>query len=325
LTEEKKHGNFKGMKRAFLVLITIFSVISLATAQTQIALKSARETSTYYAFAVGIAKALMEGVSGVQITVETSAGSVENVKLSRTRNDYLFTSPPSLVKAALGGGEQFKEGGYGRIRSLWPIPGLVMHWVVRQDSGVQSLADLAGKKFVPGGAGSAGERITRDVLGAMGILDKVDLVRVDLSEGVQAVRNKRAVGFATSSTPPASMIQEIAATVPIRLLELSDQDYERVKTKYARAVIPAGMYSGIDAPVKTISEPVALYAVENLPEELVYRLTKTFWESRSKWETVHPAMKLITMEDVNFMEAKLHPGALRYYREIGFKVASALQ
>ncbi len=313
------------MKRAFLVLITIFSVISLATAQTQIALKSARETSTYYAFAVGIAKALMEGVSGVQITVETSAGSVENVKLSRTRNDYLFTSPPSLVKAALGGGEQFKEGGYGRIRSLWPIPGLVMHWVVRQDSGVQSLADLAGKKFVPGGAGSAGERITRDVLGAMGILDKVDLVRVDLSEGVQAVRNKRAVGFATSSTPPASMIQEIAATVPIRLLELSDQDYERVKTKYARAVIPAGMYSGIDAPVKTISEPVALYAVENLPEELVYRLTKTFWESRSKWETVHPAMKLITMEDVNFMEAKLHPGALRYYREIGFKVASALQ
>jgi len=313
------------MKRVCLVLITIVCVISLAEAQTQIALKSARETSTYYAFAVGIAKALMEGVSGVQITVETSAGSVENVKLSRTRNDYLFTSPPSLVKAALAGGEQFKEKGYGRIRSLWPIPGLVMHWVVRQDSGVQNLADLTGKKFVPGGAGSAGERITRDVLGAMGILDKVDLVRVDLSEGVQAVRNKRAVGLATSSTPPASMIQEIAATVPIRLLELSDQDYERVKTKYARVVIPAGMYSGIDAPVKTISEPVALYAVENLSEELVYKLTKTFWESRSKWETVHPAMKLITMEDVNFMEAKLHPGALRYYREIGFKVAPALQ
>lgn len=313
------------MKRGFLVLISIFCVLSLATAQTQIALKSARETSTYYAFAVGIAKALMEGVGGVKITVETSAGSVENVKLSRTRNDYLFTSPPSLVKAALAGGEQFKEGGYERIRSLWPIPGLVMHWVVRQDSGIQSLADLAGKKFVPGGAGSAGERITRDILGAMGILDTVDLVRVDLSEGVQAVRNKRAVGFATSSTPPASMIQEIAATVPVRLLELSDQDYERVKTKYARTVIPEGMYPGMDRPVKTISEPVALYTVETLSDEMAYRLTKTFWESRAKWETVHPAMKLIKMEDVNFMEAKLHPGALRYYREVGFKVSSALQ
>lgn len=313
------------MKRGFFVLIAIFCVISLATAQTQIALKSARETSTYYAFAVGIAKALMEGVPEVNITVETSAGSVENVKLSRTRNDYLFTSPPSLVKAALAGGEQFKEGGYGRIRGLWPIPGLVMHWVVRQDSGIVSLADLSGNKFVPGGAGSAGERITRDVLAAMGILDKVDLVRVDLSEGVQAVRNKRAVGFATSSTPPASMIQEIAATVPIRLLELPDQDYERVKTKYARAVIPAGMYSGVDTAIKTISEPVALYTVENLSEDMVYKLTKTFWESRPRWETVHPAMKLISMDDVNFMEAKLHPGALRYYREVGFKVTPALQ
>ncbi len=313
------------MKRGFFVLIAIFCVISLATAQTQIALKSARETSTYYAFAVGIAKALMEGVPEVNITVETSAGSVENVKLSRTRNDYLFTSPPSLVKAALAGEEQFKEGGYGRIRGLWPIPGLVMHWVVRQDSGIVSLADLSGNKFVPGGAGSAGERITRDVLAAMGILDKVDLVRVDLSEGVQAVRNKRAVGFATSSTPPASMIQEIAATVPIRLLELPDQDYERVKTKYARAVIPAGMYSGVDTAIKTISEPVALYTVENLSEDMVYKLTKTFWESRPRWETVHPAMKLISMDDVNFMEAKLHPGALRYYREVGFKVTPALQ
>jgi hypothetical protein len=159
----------------------------------------------------------------------------------------------------------------------------------------------------------------------MGILDKVDIVRVDLSEGVQAVRNKRAVGFATSSTPPASMIQEIAATVPIRLLELSDQDYERVKTKYARAVIPAGMYAGMDTAVKTLSEPVALYTVDTVSEDLAYKLTKTFWESRSKWETVHPAMKLITMDDVNFMEAKLHPGALRYYREIGFKVSPSLQ
>lgn len=313
------------MKRTFSVLIAMVCVSMVATAQTQIALKSARETSTYYAFAVGIAKALMEGVPGVKITVETSAGSVENVKLSRTRNEYLFTSPPSLVKAALGGGEPFKEGGYGRVRSLWPIPGIVMHWVVRQDSGVQNLSDLVGKKFVPGGAGSAGERITRDVLAAMGIVDRVDLVRLDLSEGVQAVRNKRAVGFATSSTPPASMIQEIAATVPIRLLELSDQDYERVKAKYARAVIPAGMYSGVDTAVKTISEPVALYTVDNLSVDMAYKLTKTFWESRSQWESVHPAMKLISMDDVNFMVAKLHPGALRYYREIGFKVPPSLE
>ncbi|MFQ3620525.1 MAG: TAXI family TRAP transporter solute-binding subunit [Spirochaetales bacterium] len=313
------------MKRGIVLLLCLMLGVGIGSAQTQLALKSARETSTYYAFAVGIAKALMEGVPQVKITVETSAGSVENVKLARTRNDYLFTSPPSLVEGALKGSEQFKEGGYERVRSLWPIPGLVMHWVVRQDSGVTNLSELVGKKFVPGGAGSAGERITRDILSAMGILEKVDLVRVDLSEGVPAVRNRKAVGFATSSTPPASMIQEIASTVPIRLLELPDNIYATVKDLYTRAVIPAGMYPGVDTPVKTISQPVALYTVDTLPEEMVYRLTKAFWERRAQWESVHPAMKLISMDDVNFMVAKLHPGALRYYREIGFKISPTLQ
>jgi TRAP transporter TAXI family solute receptor len=313
------------MKRILTVGLCLLVLGSTGFAQTNLALKSARETSTYYAFAVGIAEALMGGTEKINITVETSAGSVENVKLARMRSDYMFTSPPSLIRSALDSQAQFTEGGYEGIRSLWPIPGLVMHWVVRQDSGVDSLTDLVGKKFVPGGAGSAGEQITKKIFTAMGIEDKVDLLKVDLSEGVPAVRNRRAVGFGTSSTPPASMIQEVASTIPMKLLELSDADYAKVKSSYARAVIPAGMYPGVDKPVKTVSLPVALYTTAAMSEDLAYRLTKAFWEGRSKWEAVHPAMKLISMEDVNFMEAKLHPGALKYYREAGFAVDSALQ
>lgn len=313
------------MKKIAAIVTFMLMATGIVFSQSNIALKSARETSTYYAFAVGIADALMQGTSGINITVETSAGSVENVKMARARNDYMFTSPPSLVKDALAAGGQFTEGGYGRIRSLWPVPGLVMHWVVRQDSGIQTLADLAGKRFVPGGAGSAGEQITRTVLTSLGVVDRVTLLTVDLSEGVPAVRNRRAEGFGTSSTPPAAMIQEIGATIPIRILELSDADYARVSHLYARATIPAGMYPGVTQPVKTISQPVALYTTDAMSEQMAYQLTKAFWEGRTRWEGTHPAMRLITMEDVNFMEAKLHPGALRYYREIGFNVAPALR
>jgi hypothetical protein len=313
------------VKKLVCLLICLYLLGSLGFAQSNLALKSARETSTYYAFAVGIAEALMQGTEKINITVETSAGSVENVKMARMRNDYMFTSPPSLVAAALDSKGQFTEGGYGRVRSLWPIPGLVMHWVVRQDSGIMTLQDLAGKRFVPGGAGSAGEQITRKILTALGIVDKVELLTVDLSEGVPAVRNRRAVGFGTSSTPPASMIQEVASTIPMRFLELSDADYAKVQDQYARAELPAGMYPGLDKPVKTVSQTVALYTTDSMSEDTAYVLTKAFWTSRAKWENVHPAMKLISMEDVNFMAAKLHPGALRYYREIGFNVAAALR
>lgn len=312
------------MKKTAAIFILMFLLIGTAFSQN-ISLKSARQTSTYYAFAVGIAEALNDNVAGLNMTVETSAGSVENVKMARMRQDYLFTSPPSLISSARAKSGQFTEGGYDRIRSLWPIPGLVMHWVVRQDSGVQTLDDLKGERFIPGGAGSAGERITRAVLESKGIYNDIKLLTVDLSEGVQAVRNRRAVGFSTSSTPPASMVQEIAATIPIRLLGLSDADYAKVSNDYTRTVIPAGMYPGVNEAVKTISMPVSMYTTDDLPEPLAYRLTKAFWENRSQWEKTHPAMALIEIKDVNSMKAPLHPGALRYYREIGFNVAPSMK
>ena len=312
------------MKRAAIFLLIVFLSTSTLFAEN-LSLKSARQTSTYYAFAVGIAETLNKHASGSNVTVETSAGSVENVKMARMRQNFLFTSPPSLVQEAINTGGQFSEGGYEDIRSLWPIPGLVMHWVVRKDSGVESLEDLAGKRFIPGGAGSAGERITRAVLESKGIYDDIDLLTVDLSEGVRAVRNRRAVGFGTSSTPPASMVQEIASTIDVRILELSDADFAKVSDQYTRTVIPAGLYKGVDQDVDTISLPVALYSTKKLSEDTAYKLTKAFWENRSEWEGTHPAMKLINMQDVNSMKARLHPGALRYYREIGFDVDSGMR
>lgn len=312
------------MKRTSIVMLLVLFAVTAVSAQN-LSLKSARQTSTYYAFAVGIAEALNENVQGLNLTVETSAGSVENVKMARSRRDYLFTSPPSLIRTALDANGNFAEGGYDRVRSLWPIPGLVMHWVVRADSGITSLDDLVGERFIPGGAGSAGERITRAVLESMGVYNDINLLTVDLSEGVSAVRNRRAVGFSTSSTPPASMVQEIASTIPIRLLSLSDEDYEPVSDAYARTVIPGGMYNGVDEDVETISLPVALYTTADLPADVAYELTKAFWENRGDWEGTHPAMRLIEMADVNLMQAKLHPGAMRYYREIGFSVSPSLR
>jgi TRAP-type uncharacterized transport system substrate-binding protein len=133
------------MKRTMIVLTAIFLYLILvlpAGAETRLVLKSARQVSTYYAYAVGQAEAIMAGAPDIQVTVETSPGSMANVKESRTRKNYLFTSPPSLIADALKAQGNFKEGGYEKIRTLWPIPGIVMHWVVREDSGVKSLRDL---------------------------------------------------------------------------------------------------------------------------------------------------------------------------------------
>ena len=310
---------------AVLAILLALAVAGSAGAQTDLALKSARQTSTYYAFAVGMANAIMKGAPAVKVTVESSPGSMVNVKDSLKRSNYLFTSPPTLVATALKGQGKFTEKGYDQIRSLWPVPGLVMHWVVTEQSGVKTLRDLAGQRFIPGGAGSAGANFTKQVLGAIGILDKVQLQTVDLNEGVQAVKNRRAVGFSTASSPPAALVTEIAATMPIRLLELPDADYAKVSKNFARYVIPAGTYKGVDQDVNTISVQVGLYTKADLPAELAYQITKAFWQNRPVWEKAHPAIKLLKMEELNSLGAKVHPGALKYYQEIGFKVADGLK
>ncbi len=317
----------RGIRNTLLIsiLMVLLALPSVSMAKTRLVLKSARQASTYYAFAVGQANAIMAGAPGVEVTVEDSPGSMVNVKESRTRENFLFTSPPILIASALGAKGKFKEGGYEKIRSLWPIPGLVMHWVVREDSGVKDLRGLVGKRFIPGGAGSAGARFTIQVLEAIGIKDKVTLPAVDLTEGVQAVKNRRAVGFSTASSAPAGLVSEIAATTPIRLLELEDADYQKVSRKFARYVIPAGTYKGVDYDVRTISLLVGTYTTADLPDEVAYSITKAFWENRKVWEKSHPAMKLVKMEGLNQLVAKVHPGALRYYSEIGFKVSDALK
>ncbi len=308
-----------------VALMALLALPQTTIAKTRLVLKSARQASTYYAFAVGQANAIMAGAPDVEVTVEDSPGSMANLKESRRRENFLFTSPPILVAAAMKGKGKFKEGGYGKIRSLWPIPGLVMHWVVREDSGVKTLRGLAGKRFIPGGAGTAGARFTRLVLKVVGVLDQVKLTEVDLNEGVQAVKNRRAVGFSTASSAPAGIVSEIAATTPIRLLQLEDADYLKLSKKFARYVIPAGTYKGVDYDVKTMSLLVGTYTSADLPDEIAYKITKAFWENRNIWEKAHPAMKTIKMEGLNQLVAKVHPGALKYYDEIGFKVADSLR
>ena len=135
------------------------------------------------------------------------------------------------------------------------------------------------------------------VLETMGIKDQVELQAVDLNEGVQAVKNRRAVGFSTASSAPAGMVSEISSTTQIRLLNLSDADYQKVSKQFARYVIPAGTYKGVDYDVKTMSLLVGTYTTTDLSDEVAYEITKAFWENRAIWEKSHPAMKLVKMEE----------------------------
>lgn len=313
-----------------LVLTLILSGLILGTdamAGTRLVVKSARAGTSYYALAIGTAKAIMTA-EGIEASVEESLGSVANVKEARTRSNYLFTSTTDLIAQALKKEKPFEDGGYERIRTLWAFPGVTMHWVVRQDSGIKTIPDLEGKRFIAGGIGTATERLTRTILKIYGLEGKVDLPSVDLKEGVDAVVNRRAVGFTTGSPFPTPMVMEIVAMTPVRLLEMGEAEFKKLDEMnpvYSLTTIPADTYKGVNYPVRTVASPVLMYTTADLPEDIAYKITKAFWENRKILGDAHATGRGIEIRDLQHGVAKVHPGAQRYYKEVGVEVPASLR
>lgn len=313
-----------------VALVLLFSSLFFTgevLAQTRLVVKSARAGTSYYALAIGMAKAIMT-VPGIEASVEESLGSVANVKEARTRSHFIFTSTSDLIPQALKKAKPFEEGGYERIRTLWAIPGVTVHWVVREDSGVKTIRDLEGKRFIPGGIGTATERLTKLILKTYGLEGKIDLPAVDLKEGVDAVVNRRAVGFTTGSPFPTPMVMEITATTPVRLLEIGEGEFKKlleVDPTYSLATIPAGTYKGIDYDVRTVASPVLTYTTDDLSEEIAYKMTKAFWENKKILAEAHPIGKVLDIKGIKYGVAKIHPGALKYYSEVGVDIPPSMK
>ncbi len=319
------------MKSKFAVFIATLA-LSLTTsfsaqAETRVTFKSAKTSSSYYQMSVQLAEAMKKGSDGeVIITVEESQGSVQNVMEAAKRSgNYVFTTPPVLVKLAQKEKAMFKGKGnpkFNDIRALFPIPSLTMHFVVRADSGITDFAGLEGKTILIG-KGSFGAKEGAKYLKLFGIEDKVKLAGAELNAAVAALKNKQIDGFVTAGSYPAPNVIEAAASTGISVLSLNDEQIKQ--TKRTRLVIPAGTYSGVDKDTVTTSLPVVAHTTTQMDDATAYLVTKTYWSQKENlgkdtawWNGVTPKM----LENVY---GKLHPGALKYYDEIKAEVPEGLR
>lgn len=307
------------------LVIMLFGLSVAASSETRITFKSAKTGTSYYQMAVQLAETVRKASDGgIVITVEESQGSVQNVKEAATRpGNYVFTSPPGLIEDARLGRGAFapQDPAFADIRSLFPIPGLTMHFVVRADSGINDFEDLAGKRFLIG-KGTFGASEAKRTLELFGI-EGVELIEVELGNAGDALKNGQIDGFATAGSWPAPNVIEVAAATPVRLLSMTDAQV--AKTGRAKTIIPAGTYPGIDADVVTTSLPVGAYTTTRMEDEAAYALTRIFWQMREQMAATAPWWEGVTLEDLATLAAPLHPGALRAYAEAGVNLPEGLR
>ncbi len=299
--------------------------VTAASAETRITYKSAKTGSSYYQMGVELAEAMKAGTDGdVIVTVEESQGSVQNVMETKARGgDYVFTTPPALVGLAQKGKAMFEGKGdpaFDEIRALFPIPSLTMHFVMSADSGVTDLMGMEGKTILLG-KGSFGATEGSKYIEMFGLTDKVKIADAELSNAVAALKNGQIDGFVTAGSWPAPNVIEAAASTPVTILSLNDDQI--AQTKRTMLTIPAGTYAGQDADITTTSLPVVAYTTTAMDDDTAYQLTKTFWGSKAKLGDTSPWWSGVDQAMLSNIAGKIHPGAVRYYAEAGIELTDA--
>jgi TRAP transporter TAXI family solute receptor len=303
---------------AFTAAATL--AVAPASAETRITYKSAKSTSSYFQMAVQLAEAMKTASNGeIILTVEESQGSVQNVmEAPRRGGNYVFTTPPALVRLA-GAGKAMFEGkanpGFKEIRALFPIPSLTMHFVVNAESGVTSIDQLGGKSILLG-KGSFGAKEGAKYLGLFGVEDSVMQVDAELSNAVPALKNEQIDGFVTAGSFPAPNVIEAAASMDVRVLSLSEDQI--AETKRTRLEIPAGTYKGQDEPIVTTSLPVVAYTTTEMSDETAYQLTRTYWRNKKAMAQDAPWWDGVDESFLANIDGEIHPGAIRYYKSVGW-------
>ena len=319
----------KSTKRLIPALLAslLLGGVGAASAETRVTYKSAKAGSSYYQMGVELAQAMKAGTNGnIIITLEESQGSVQNVMEAATRSgNYVFTTPPSLVTAAMadkGPFEKRPSPKYQDIRALFPIPSLTMHFVAHGQAGINSFEDMAGKTVLIG-KGTFSAREGQKYLNLFGLEGKVNIADVELNNAVPALKNRQIDAFVTAGSFPAPNVIEVAASTPVVILSMSDAQI--AQTGAAKVTIPANTYSGQTKEINTTSLPVIAYTTTQMDDKTAYELTKTFWEERNRmaetaawWRGVTPAM-------LANIPGKIHPGAVRYYKEKNITLSAANQ
>ncbi|MBN2906191.1 MAG: TAXI family TRAP transporter solute-binding subunit [Rhodobacteraceae bacterium] len=264
------------------------------------------------------------GVPGLIASAVSSRGSVDNVNaiLSGLRNSG-FAQSDVAYWAYTGTGTMEGKPPAEDLRTIAALFEEHIHLVALADSGINSVADLAGKRVSLDEPGSGTYVDATLILEANGLsIDDVTAEALKGNAASEALRNGKIDAFFVVAGYPTGSLVELASAENIKLVPIDGAGADALVAKYgffASSDIPAGTYEGVeDTPTVAVGAQWFTSAKED--EELIYQITKALWneKSRTLLDVGHAKGKTITPDSaLSGVGVPLHPGAERFYKEVG--------
>jgi TRAP transporter TAXI family solute receptor len=317
---------------SFLGSLFLFIVFSAGEGLAQkklLAMGSTQSSSSHYAYFVAIAKIMNTYVPEVSINVVETGASVDNINRIKKGQLDLGMTTIHLQYQAYHGMGPWKDNAIKDQYVLWVYQPAPQNFVVREDSGVKTVYDLSGKTFNPGMRGSATEKTAEAILDALAVTPH--FYRGGTEDTVAAIKDRRVVGYVKSGAGVKSLdasTLDIATFTPIRLLGFTDQEIAKVQAKYpylSPVTVPKGIYKD-SPPYKTFAMLIGVVASKNLPEDLVYKMVKAVHGHFADQVAAYPSIKDENLAELTLdtCTVPLHPGAIKYFREMGLKIPENL-
>jgi hypothetical protein len=308
-------------KLLFSAGVALLICSASAQADTDLSIATGGTGGTYYPLGGGLAELISSYIDGYKAVAEVTGASVENMGLIHREDSDLAIALADTVYQAYHGGDRFNGNKLDvlALASLYPN---AIQIVALADSGITSLADLAGKRVSVGAPGSGTEVNAKALLESNGMsFEDFDVRGLNFNESADALRDGDIDAGFWSVGPPTSSIVSLATTREISLLSLSQKQLENAQQAvpvFAPYQLRAGVYEGVNTPTMTIGIPNVLTVNAGMTDDLAYKITKLLFEKIEDLRAIHPAADDTTVEfSLESTPIPLHPGAIRYYEEIG--------
>jgi TRAP transporter TAXI family solute receptor len=263
---------------------------------------------------------------GIRCSVESTGGSVYNIDTMRAGElDMAIVQSDLQYRAFKGEGKEFQDPGpFDGLRAVFSLYAEPFTVVARPESGIATFDDLKGKRVNVGNPGS-GQRSTMEMLMAAKGWTMNDFAlasELKSAEQAEALCDGKVDAMVFTVGHPSGSIQEATTSCGAKLIPVTGPEVDQLLAKNpydVKSLIPGGMYPGNDQDIETFGVKATLVTRADVPEDVVYEVTKAVFEHLDEFKKLHPAFAALQKQEMvaEALSAPLHPGAAKYYKEAG--------
>ncbi|HXR58228.1 MAG TPA: TAXI family TRAP transporter solute-binding subunit [Burkholderiales bacterium] len=271
---------------------------------------------------------LVNAKLGTHIAIQQTDGPVQNVALTDGRlTDFGMTTMGVAIQSWQGRGEWTRGRPQRNFRAMFPMYDTPFHFVALEKSGIRQVRDLNGRKAGVGPRGGTCGAYIPPIFKILGI--EATIRHGQAADMAASLQDGLIEAFPFCAGVPVGAYSDLEAVNKVRFFTFTRDEIRRIKAAFpelSEAIIPKGAYRQLREDQLTVGVFNFAIAHKDLPEDLVYEITKAVLESQPQLVKAHPAAKETVLENWRRNAViPFHPGALRYYKEKGISVPASLK